>query len=321
MSSSTPLIIGQRDAYLEALFPIFQQDKNCVFITADNGAPSLDQYRDLPAGQYYQVGIAEQAAVTIATGLALEGKRVFVYAIAPFLTVRILEFVKLDMCAMNLPITLLGVGAGVAYDNMGPSHHTLEDISIMRALPGLEIYSPADSVCAAALAKLSYERPGPKYIRFDRAGVPNIHSDINASGEAVDWDRYGLAVAHNEIDSKIVIAATGIAVHQAVAAAKELLTHRITAQVLDIYRIAPFPWDTFSKLTGGTPIVTLEEHFLPGGLGSIVSEALHDAGMTNRLLRIGMPHEFVFTYGGREHIWKTVGLDVDSIVRRIKEWL
>src|SRR5678809_301920 len=130
--SDTKFKLGQRDRFFEELFKIFQQDSNCVIITADNGAPSLDQFTTLK-NQFVQVGIAEQAMIAMAAGMAHEGKRVWTYCIAPFATTRVHEFVKLDVAAMKLPITILGVGAGFAYDIMGPTHHTLEDIAIMRA--------------------------------------------------------------------------------------------------------------------------------------------------------------------------------------------
>lgn len=299
-------VLGMRDSYFEALFKVFQADRDCVIITADNGAPSLDQFRGLP-GQFYTVGIAEQAMATIATGLAREGKKVWIYAIAPFVTTRIHEFVKLDFCAMRLPVTILGVGAGLAYDNMGPSHHTLEDISIMRAIPGLEIYSPADSACAAALAELPADRP--RYIRLDRAGLVSVWSGMD------DLPRAGYDFVR--IDTGPVIITTGVMVQQALKVAARLGA----LSVVDVYRLAPFAVQAVFDDIDGEPFITLEEHFLPGGLGSIVSESLHDAGMTNRLLRIGLPHDFVFAYGGREAIWKKNGLDVESIAKKITEWL
>jgi transketolase len=307
---STPAIIGQRDAYFEALFEIFKADKDCVIITADNGAPSLDQFADLP-GQFYTVGIAEQAMMAMAAGMALEGKRVWVYAIAPFVTTRVHEFVKLDICAQNLPVTILGVGAGLAYDNMGASHHTLEDIAIMRALPGLEIYSPADAVCAAALVPYLYKRQVPAYIRFDRAGIPNLYVEkVLKASVAVGYVQHEAVVT-----PEFTIIATGIMVHQALKVAKTMARD---IAVFDIYRLWPFPLHLSTRLG---PIVTLEEHFLAGGLGSIVSEALHDGAHSNSLLRLGVPARYTFLYGGRERIWKEYSLDVDSIVDKIIAWL
>lgn len=304
---ATPRIIGQRDAFFNALFPIFKADPNCILITADNGAPSLDQFVEQTPRQFIQVGIAEQNMIGMASGLAQEGKRVWTYCIAPFATTRVHEFVKLDVCAANLPISILGVGAGYAYAEMQPTHHTVEDIAIMRACPGLEIYSPADSVCAAALAKLSYERLTPKYIRFDRAGIPDVYNHMPVLLNEV---------YHFSGTSNYAVIATGIMVHRALKVAASM-----GAMVVDVVRLWPFAKDRVFAAIGNLPIVTLEEHFLSGGLGSIVSEALHDNGMSNRLLRIGIPDVYHFEPWGRDAAHLKYGLDVDAIVKRIKDWL
>ena len=309
-AEATKPIIGQRDSFFEALFPIFERDSSCMMITADNGAPSLDQFAQKLPDQFLQVGIAEQGMIAIAAGLALEGKRCWCYAIAPFVSTRVHEFVKLDLCAMNLPITLLGVGAGLAYDNMGASHHTMEDLSIMRALNGLTIYSPSDPTTAEQMASYNYQNPVPTYIRFDRAGIPVLYASADIEA--------GLAVAHRYADPHVMIVATGIMVHQALKVAEVLRErHKIRASVLDVFRIAPFPYENFIKRSFKVPIVTLEEHFLAGGLGSIVCEVLNDHHHSNSLLRLGMPDKYVFDYGGRELLWKKAGLDVESVVTKI----
>ena len=127
-----PLIV-QRDAFFNALYKIFKKDKNTMLISADNGAKGMDKISEL-SGQFRNVGIAEEQAVGMACGYALQGKKVWAYAIDPFITLRCLEFVKLDVCAMNLPITLLGVGSGYAYDVMGPTHHA---VGVVAAMPQL----------------------------------------------------------------------------------------------------------------------------------------------------------------------------------------
>lgn len=314
--ASTPALIGMRDAYFDALYPLFQEDKDCVIITADNGAPSLDKFHGLK-NQFYQVGIAEQQMFGMAAGLALEGKRVWVYAIAPFVTTRVHEFVKLDVCATNFPITILGVGAGFAYDNMGPSHHTLEDISIMRVYPNLEIWSPSDSRSAALLAARSQKSRQPTYIRFDRTGLPEIHDEESAAWAVSD----GAYMFESGKEPDVLILTTGVMVNQALSMVPDLFMRGIDAWVVDVQRIKPLAAELFLNLAPeGLAFVTLEEHYLPGGLGSIVAECLVDAGLSNRLLRIGMPAEFCFTYGGRQAIWEKYGLDKESVLERISTW-
>lgn len=308
--TTTKVIIGMRDAFFNALYPLFQQNKRAVIVTADTGAPTLDQYwQNLPE-QFINVGIAEQQMIGMACGLALEGRKVYTYAIAPFITLRCYEHNKLDICAMKLPIVNLGVGAGYAYDIMGPTHHTTEDISIMRALPNLVIYSPADGITATALAKISFENPGPQYIRFDRAGIPDLYQ--NQERNFFD----GLIVTKPGKD--LCLLATGAMVHTALKVAAELERQRINAEVIDVFRLKPLNEELLFKLLKDTKkLVTLEEHRLPGGFGSLIAEALLDARKNLPLLRIGMKDQFVFDLGGREVIWEKYGLDAKNIAQKI----
>lgn len=315
--SATPRIVGQRDRYFTELFEIFKADKNCVMITADNGAPTLDQFAEQLPKQFIQVGIAEQQMFGMAAGLAVEGKKVFCYAIAPFVTTRVHEFIKLDVCAMDLPIVLLGVGAGYAYDVMGPSHHTVEDISIMRALPNLVIWSPCDGPTAAALARRSYELSSPQYIRFDRAGVadvydeaPNLVRGFQVVGGNVDGD------SRSDVD----ILATSAMVDNACKVAA-LLGDKVRVRVVDVFRLKPIlSAELLAHLQDADHVVTLEEHFLNGGLGSIVAEIFADNHVKTPLYRMGIPDEFVFDYGGRENIWKRFGLDTESVSSAIRTY-
>ena len=143
-------MISQRDAFFNRLFEYAKEDKDIILVSADMGAPSLDQWRLTLPSQYVNVGIAEANAIGIATGLAKLGKRVYVYAIAPFVSLRCYEQLKLGPCMHNLPITIVGVGAGFSYEESGPTHHTLEDVSIMSTLPHMEVVTITDSVMAEA---------------------------------------------------------------------------------------------------------------------------------------------------------------------------
>lgn len=311
---STKFIIGMRDAFFDRLYEIAREDRNVVIISADNGAPALDKFSQNLPNQFFTVGIAEQQMIGMAAGLAFEGKKVYTYAIAPFVTARVFEQNKLDICAMNLPIVNLGVGAGYAYDIMGPSHHTVEDISIMRALPLMKIHGPADPVCAAALAQISYEDPSPQYIRFDRAGIPALYED-----REIDF-REGVIKTKEGQD--LLILSTGIMVHQALKVADELAKGRIDAGVIDLHRIKPINKKLLLEYLKDIPrLVTLEEHLLSGGLGSSIAELFVDEGVTTPLLRVGQSDRFVFDYGGRQVIWKKYGLDVEGILKKILHWM
>jgi len=339
MANDTPFIIGMRDAYFDELYKIFQADPNAVFITADNGAPTLDKFASDMPDQYYQVGIAEQQLFGLATGLATEGRQVYTYAIMPFVTLRPAEFVKLDQCAVNLPIINIGVGAGFSYDIMGPTHHTVEDIALMRAFPNLTIWSPSDAKLAAELAHVAHAIKTPQYIRFDRAGIPVLYPELDKMDADLKkrWWEDGMVNAHDTCEnqddyvegdmSDVTIVATGRFVHQAIQVANHLWDKkRVTANVIDVFRLKPFNYDVFLNLVGGGAVVTYEEHQLAGGLGSIVLEAENDAahiGLEEKypILRLGVPDKFTFDMGGREVIWKKYGLDPESAAERILAWL
>ncbi len=300
--------VAMRDRFFDALYEHFKQDPDLVLVTADNGWPGIDQFAALP-GQFYQVGIAEQQMVGMASGLAMAGKRVYCYAISPFVTTRVHEFLKLDVACANLPVTMIGVGAGFAYADMSVSHHQVEDIAIVRALPNMRIFSPSDGYAAAAMAHETVTKPGPTYVRLDRGGVP----DVGPVSSLETTTGFRTPIYRSE--APITIVTTGFMVHTAMKVAGQ-----IYATVIDLFRLKPLS-DTFVSTIAGTQfVVTLEEHQLDGGLGSIISEMLADVGFKKRLLRIAVPNQFTFDLGGRELIHKKYGLDAESVVKRINEW-
>lgn len=305
---------AMRDNFFDTLEKRFEENKHFVLITADNGFPTIERWAEKfgPTGQFFQVGIAEQQMVGMASGMALRGKKVFCYAIAPFVTTRVHEFVKLDVCAAKLPICMIGVGAGYAYSIMGPTHHTAEDIAIMRSLPNLDIWSPADGKTAEAVANAVCDSPNPSYVRLDRGGLPELGNSSEIDTE------YGLEVVKAEAGDSMIILSTGVMTHQALKVAEKLGN----CCVIDVFRLKPLCPDYLLGLIHNdiNYVVTLEEHRLPGGLGSIVAEIFADEEVLQPLLRLGAEDRFVFELGGREVIWKQMGLDVDSIVKRIKEW-
>ncbi|MCX6993105.1 MAG: 1-deoxy-D-xylulose-5-phosphate synthase [Kiritimatiellaeota bacterium] len=300
---------GARDSFFEALFTIAKNDRQVVIVSADCGAPSLDQFRTHLSNQYVSVGIAEQNMVAVAAGMALAGKIPYVYAIAPFATLRCYEMIKVDVCAMHLPITVLGVGAGLSYDIMGPTHHTTEDISIMRALPDMTIYTPSDSTMAAALADLTYKARRPQYVRFDREVFLSIYTE---TGD------FTAGLAHLREGKNTCIVATGIMVHSALRVADMLKKSGIEMGVIDLYRAAPINQDLLAKTVAKyNTIITLEEHFLVGGIGDAVRSTMADAGVTKRLVHLGLPHKYLFEYGGRRNIHELTGLDDESLAKKM----
>ena len=305
--------VDMRDAFLDELYTIARQDKRVVLLSADFGAPSLDKFRKDLSDQYINVGISEQSMVSIAAGLALSNKIVYTYAIMPFVTLRCYEQIKIDLCTMNLPVTTVGVGAGFAYNTAGPTHHSIEDIAVMRALPNMMVLSPSDSIMASRFAQISYKRKGPTYVRLDRGRSPLFYSDKD------DNFTSGLAVLKKSRD--IYIISTGTMLQRALEVSDELAQHAVDCGVIDLYRLKPVNTalllDTIKE---SKRIVSLEEHVINGGVGSILAEVLSDAQVCKPLKRIAIMDERCFGYAERKSLQASCGLDVVSVVNTILEW-
>ncbi len=304
--------IDIRDAFFDEVYAIAVEDGNVIFLTADMGAFSLNKFRQDLSSQYINVGVAEQNLVSVAAGLALGGKKVFIYTIAPFITQRCYEQIKIDLCSMRLPVTLIGVGGGITYGSDGPTHHAIQDVAIMRALPEIMILNPADPVTAAGAARIAYRSQGPVYIRIDKGKLPLLYDNADNSSD-------GIALLKKGRDLAIV--ATGIMTQQAFKVADELGKHSIDAGIIDVFRIKPLNEELLLTLIKqSNRIVTLEEHSITGGIGSAVSEILVDKGLALPVKRIAITDKSCTGYGDREWMHSFYGLDVDSITKTILTW-
>src|SRR3989344_1399448 len=163
-----------RTIYKQALL-----DDRVIFITGDLGHDSINEFRKNLPNQYINAGIAEQNIIGIAAGLALSGHRVFVYSIAPFITMRCYEQIKVDICYQNIDVTVIGVGAGYAYSTCGGTHHAIEDIAVMRALPNMHIYSPSNSLEARLITEYILTQSHPAYLRIGKGGEPPAEKEYS----------------------------------------------------------------------------------------------------------------------------------------------
>jgi transketolase len=305
--------IDIRDAFFDEVYEIASKDPNVMFLTADMGALSLNRFKKDLSHQYINVGVAEQNLVSIAAGLALGGKKVFIYSIAPFVTQRCYEQIKVDLCCMRLPVTIIGSGPGITYSSDGPTHHAIQDLSIMRALPEMTILNPSDSVMAAAAARIAYKSHGPVYVRIDKGKLPLLYNDNDDFSDGLSMLKTG---------RDLMIITTGVMVHQAFKVADELTKHSIDAGIIDLYKIKPIN----EKLLWGiieqsNRIITLEEHSIIGGIGSAISEILIDNGKAIPVKRIAIQDKKSVGYGDRDWMHSFYKLDINSITQTILNWL
>lgn len=316
----SPEIRVMRDVFIEEVCARMLQNPGIFFLTADFGSPKLDKIKEKFKDRFINVGIAEQNMVNISTGLALEGFTVYAYAIAPFLTMRAYEQIRVNLSLHSqlkeININLIGVGAGLSYDVSGPTHHCLEDLAIIRTLPNLVVFSPSDWVLARKFVDYSLAVKKPKYIRFDGKPLPQIYSKekiINFSN------------GFHEIKKgkKLCIISTGYMTQKAIKIAEILAARDINIGIIDVFLLAPINEKLlFSALKKYKCILTLEEGFIgKGGLDSLVSGLLHKKDSHLALRSMGFGDAYVFDVGQREYLHKINGLGPENIIRNIKNIL
>jgi len=303
-----------RNAYCRRLYKLMAEDERIFALTADIGFKNFDSIAaDFPS-RFINVGVAEANMTGIAAGLALSGKIPFIFTIAPFVTLRCMEQIRLDLCLQNLPVKIIGAGGGFVYGPQGTSHHAIEDIGMLRTLPNMTIICPADPLETEKAVQASLDLKGPCYIRIGRNGEPPVYQ--------YDYDFIlGKAVRLREGED-ITLLTHGLSVANCLAAAELFKMEGLACRVLNLHTIKPL--DEMAILaaaveTGG--ILTVEEHNIIGGLGSAVAEILAESGLAVNFRRLGLKDTFIETYAHHSELQKILGLDPPAIARAAKEMI
>lgn len=304
-----------RDAFLERIHGLMHQDRQIFLVSDDFGSPVLDKIRGDFGERFINVGIAEQNCINVATGLALEGFTVFAYGIAGFMSMRAYEQVRTNasLASQLRPINLniVGVGAGLSYDVSGPSHHCLEDLTLLRLLPNVEVFSPSDWELATRLADYSVAHRGPKYLRFDSKPTPRIYGEDH---------RLEIATGFHELarGERICLVSTGFMTHVALDAARQVGR---PVGVVDVFGLKPKDEHPLCEVLRpyGT-VITIEEGFINrGGLDSYICNVLVNRGLRANFRRLGVDDRYLFELGGRDRLHRLCGMDRDAIVRAVAE--
>lgn len=299
-----------RDTFLNTLLELAKKDRNIELITGDLGFGVLKPFWEQLPDQFINSGIAEQNMTSIAAGMALEGKTVFTYSIGNFPTLRALEQIRNDCAYHNANVKIVCIGGGFAYGSLGMSHQATEDIAIMRALPGVAVFAPADSAETEAVTKAIAEYSGTCYIRLGRGGNPKIHNEIKGF-------EIGKAIKIQD-GEKIAIFSTGGIAGEVISAANILNESGITPAIYTFPTVKPLDINTvISTAEQYDYIVTCEEHNVVGGFGSAVSEALTDYNCKAKLIRIGVPDCYCSIVGEQSYLRSQYGLDGRGIVEQI----
>ena len=290
-----------RTTFVNTLIELARKDDRIFLLTPDMGYSVLESFRDEFPDRFLNTGIAEQNTIGVAAGLALTGKIVFVYSIIPFVTMRCYEQVRLDLAYNNTNVKLIGIGAGLTYGSLGPSHHAVEDIAIMRSIPNMTVLCPGDPIETKELVKASYATYGPIYIRLGKNGEPNIHSEnakieIGKSITVIDGDDFALITTSNMLETgKNWV--------------EEWKLDGINPSLISMPSLKPFDTQKIIQLIEKQiPIMVLEEHNVIGGLGSAVSEVVTQQGKSVKFKHVGINDRFSHFVGDHKFQKEKFGL-------------
>lgn len=290
-----------------------KRDKNIFFLTADLGFNALESLQRAFPKRFLNVGIAEQHMMGLASGLALEGKTVVAYSIASFATMRPFEQIRDDICYNNLNVKIIGTGGGYNYATHGITHHTVEDIAIMNALPHMQVLCPGYSWEATEATKALFTHTGPMYLRIGKS-----------PGVAYQKEHFAFELGRGYVVAEgndIVLLSTGNILDVAIATAQLLNdVHSISTTVISMPSIKPFDEQLLLKhARKASGIFTLEEHSTTGGLGDIVARTLMKNGVEGKRLKMfGLPPEkFIKDVGDRNYLLDAAGLSAKKLAAAI----
>ena len=300
-----------RDSFVRTITALAESDPRIVLITGDLGFGVLSDFAERFPKQYLNAGVAEQNMTALACGMALEGRIVFTYSIANFPTLRCLEHLRNDICYHNAKVTVVSIGGGFSYGQLGMSHHATEDLAIIRALPNMTVIGPSDPWEAAEATIALIHRPGPAYLRIDKS----VSGFEGHTGESFEIGRARLL----RDGADITLIGVGGILSQALAAADQLSEYGIECRVLSMHTIKPL--DSRAVLaaaseTGG--IITLEEHSIIGGLGGAVAEVCLEAGIfPGQFRRIGINDIYLDIVGDQQYLREYCGLTDAKVVETV----
>ncbi len=304
-----------RNAFADEMLSLARQDPRVVLLSADIGNRLFDKIKAEFPDRFYNCGVAEANMIGVAAGLAQSGLRPFCYTITPFITYRCMEQIRVDLCYHHLPVTVVGTGSGLSYASLGGTHHSCEEMGMLRLLPGLTVGGPADAPELRALLRDSLNQTGPVYLRIGKKGEPQMHPEVPAL-------RFGHAMTLRE-GTDACIVSIGTVLPVAMAAAEELATSSISTRVVTFPTLKPLDEKCLREAFSTCKVVaTLEEHSILGGLGGSVAEWKADhPEQPGRLIRLGTPDEFLHLTCEQEEAREHYGLTAESVATRIKKLL
>ena len=295
-----------RTAFIQTLMDMAADDPRLILLTADLGWSVLEPFAHAFPDRFINVGVAEQNLAGIATGLAQVGYIPYIYSIANFVTMRCYEQIRNGPVLHRLPVRIIGVGGGFAYGHAGPSHHALEDLAILRVQPALTVIAPADPAQTRTALRATVDLPGPVYLRVGKGGNPEIPG---LKGR--------FALDRPEIirsGSDLLYLATGASAREAVRAAQIVRRRGLSAGVAVLAHLGFRAGEELRELLAQYPaVITVEEGFTAGGLGSLVAETVAQAGLRCTVSIHGVRTPFAGVSGSPAYLQAQCGLSADRL--------
>lgn len=301
-----------RDAFAEELYAAAREDDRIVLVAADiSPASAMARFVEEFPGRFVNVGIAEQAMIGMCAGLALRGFRPFAYTIATFAAYRPFEQIRDDLGYQELPVTVVGVGGGINYSALGGTHHAMEDVAVMSAIPGMTVLAPCDPSETRATVRAALELSGPCYLRLGKAGEPDLTADAEPF-------RFGeIRCLRPGTDACIV--GYGPLLGLGVTAAEEVGKDGLSVAVYSAHALAPFDTEGLARvLTRYETVVVLEEHIPRGGLASRVKEVAWDVSASCEIRTFTLSDRFIHVYGSHRRLLAEHGIDLPSLTGAIR---
>lgn len=303
-----------RETCLNEVYKLAKTDSRIFYIGSDLGSGTLDQFKNEIPDRFFMEGISEANIIGMASGLAMEGKIVYVNTIATFITRRCFDQVVLDLCLQNVNVRLIGNGGGLVYAPLGPTHQAIDDLAIMRSIPNMTIVAPADADEMRRLMPLTVNYPGPIYIRLAKGWDPIVTNDDQPFeiGKAIPM----------RVGRDALIITTGITLKIAREAASSLSEQGLEASILHVPTVKPLDVKTILDWAEAVPvIVTVEEHSRIGGLGTAVAEIVAEAGFerAKAFRRVGIPDVFPDQYGSQESLMKRYSITPEAVADQVTD--
>ena len=304
-----------RNAFAKEITALAQKDPNVVLLSGDIGNRLFDDFKAKCPDRFYNCGVAESNMIGVAAGLGMSGLRPVCYTITPFITYRCMEQIRIDVCYHNAPVLIVGTGSGLSYASLGSTHHSCEEMGMLRLLPGLSILAPADEMEVRAGLKAVLKQSGPVYMRIGKKGEPVVHTREPEF-------TIGKAIVMRE-GKTVSLLSAGTMLPEVMKAADLLQQHGISTQVVSFHTVKPLDEDLLKQAFSTFKLVaTIEEHSLLGGLGGSVAEWLADQSKPSaRLLRFGTRDEFLHETCEQEDAREYFGLTSEAIATRVREQL